>query len=62
MTHSTTIAKWGQQQRTWSGVGDDTSINRLLGDRLRDHYQSIIREPTPDRLIELLRRIEKRTF
>jgi hypothetical protein len=46
-----------RQQSSWI-VGNDTSIDRGVGDRLRDYYEPITREPVPDRFLNLLRRAD----
>ena len=45
------------RQTAWS-VGDNTSIDPGVGDRLRDYYEPITREPLPDRFLDLLRRAD----
>jgi hypothetical protein len=48
-----------QQDQRWS-AGDDTSIDRGVGNRLRDYYKPTIREAVPDRFLDLLRRADRR--
>jgi hypothetical protein len=45
------------RQTLWS-VGNDIPIERVVGDRLRDYYEPITREPLPDRFLDLLRRAD----
>ena len=44
-------------QSSWI-VGNDTSIDHGVGNRLRDYYEPIIRDPIPDRFLNLLRRAD----
>ncbi len=37
---------------------DNAAIQAILGDRLRNHYDAVAREPVPDRFLELLRRLD----
>jgi len=54
-------AAWGmvmpQTSRCW--VAEGISIDRVIGDRLRDRYKPTLREPVPARFLELLRRADK---
>lgn len=43
------------RQSGWSVV--DSSVDRLIGDQLRENYEEIIDEPMPEPFLELLRRI-----
>ena len=47
-------------QASWR-VGDNVSVNRAIGDRLRDHYRLIIGEGIPARLLELLRQADEKS-
>jgi hypothetical protein len=47
-------------QASWQ-VDDDTSVNRAIGDRLRDHYRPMIGERIPPRLLELLRQADEKS-
>jgi hypothetical protein len=42
---------------SWSVLGD-VSISGVIGDHLRAHYESTLREPTPLSFVELLRRAD----
>jgi len=48
-------------QAAWQ-VGDDAPVNRAIGDRLRDHYQAIIGERMPVRLLELLQQADEESL
>ena len=45
------------RQTSWS-ADDETSIDHGVGNRLRDFYEPTIREPVPDRFLDLLRRAD----
>jgi hypothetical protein len=47
-------------QASW-GFGDDAPVSRVIGNRLRDHYQPVIREPMPARLLQLLRQADAKS-
>lgn len=39
----------------------DRAIQERIGDHLRAMYDDLVQQPVPDRLVDLLNRLEKRT-
>jgi hypothetical protein len=39
--------------------GIDPRVQREIGKHLRAHYQDVLKEPVPDKFVELLQQLEK---
>ena len=49
-----------QTSRCW--VAEGISIDRVIGDGLRDHYEPTLRDPVPKRFLELLQRADEHSL
>lgn len=51
----------GETTESGEATGIDPRIQREIGKQLRAHYDNVINEPVPDKLMQLLEQLEQST-
>jgi hypothetical protein len=50
-----------EQQRTKATTSGKPPVYDIIGNRLRDYYDEVAKQPVPDRFMELLMQLEAKT-
>jgi len=54
-------AKGRQKLQEPSRTPQDPQIFDMIGRRLKDYYEDVAKQPVPDRFLELLRKLDKKS-
>ena len=54
-------AKGRQKLQETSRTPQDPQIFDMIGRRLKDYYEDVAKQPVPDRFLELLRKLDKKS-